>query len=55
MKRWEIRRVGSKRPIVWGTGKTERACLRAIERTLIRDLSMLNPDRLECEIKDTEG
>lgn len=55
MLRWEIRRVGSKGPIAWGDAKTEAACKRAIETTLRRDLSMLNPDRLVFEIKSPEG
>jgi len=55
MLRWEIRREGSKGPIAWGEAKTERACQKAIDTTLRRDLHMLNPERLVFEIKTAEG
>lgn len=48
--RWEIRRQDSKSPIAWGTAETTKACEKAIAATMKRDLFMLNPERLVCEI-----
>lgn len=52
MLRWDIRRQGAKSSIAWGSAKTKAAAERAIKRTLRVDLHMLNPDRLEIEIKE---
>jgi hypothetical protein len=55
MLRWEIQDVRTKRAIAWGEAKSEKACKQAIDKTLKRDLSMLNPARLIFEIKSPEG